>query len=129
MYCVCVSLCVQVIVRGDYRIEVKLEHYSNPTHLQADGECCTPHYYSQECSDCNNRFTLCVLPYATVTSDIDAYAACSGVRLSYTTGVVGILTGHADNMSFVGATYIDPQNNITNPLLFTGSDAWPVSNP
>lgn len=56
----------------------------------------------------------------------------------YATGVVGGGRGGVgggfqaaaqdpDNMLFAENGYIDEQNHILNPLVFTGSGPWPVS--
>ncbi len=47
--------------------------------------------------------------------------------MTYVTSIVGKDTGFADNMLFKGQNFIDEVNNITNPLVFTGEGAWPVS--
>lgn len=112
-------------MEGDYKLEVQLEQYDNPSHSQANGRCCSRPYYSLRCTECNNRFTFCILPFDTELSGSPTFIC--GSSPSYSTGLVGSLTGHADRLSFVGESYIDEQNSITNPLVFTGNGSWPVS--
>jgi hypothetical protein len=46
----------------------------------------------------------------------------------YATGVVsGNSIQNSDDLQFSQNDYIDEQNGIKNPLVFTGKDSWPVS--
>ena len=115
-------------VQGDYKLNVELVEYKNPSHTQADGDCCNQHYSSTLCVDCSNRFTFCILPYGETLTDsaiFDSYVC--GSSPSYSTGLVGSRTGHPDDMSFKEESFIDEQNNITNPMPFNVNGSWPVS--
>lgn len=121
----------QVGVGGDYRLEILVDHYQNPSHLQADGDCCNWDTRQHLCMPCHNRFTFCLLKFDTVTKpggfgfyDFDTYVCDS--RHHYATGVVGSAQD-PDDMQFAENGYIDEQNNIQNPLVFAGNGSWPVS--
>lgn len=115
------------MTQADYKLDLQLERYSNPKHLQADGSCCHKPHFSPHCTDCSNRFIFCILPFGTAlkgSSIFDSYIC--GSKPSYVTGVVESSTGHPDSMSFARESFIDRQNNITNPISFTGNGSWPV---
>ena len=122
----------QVGVGGDYRLEIMVHQYRNPTHLQANGDCCEWSPRKHHCMPCHNMFTFCLPPVGTNTElngyDFNTYACNS--HPNYTTGVVSRgsdSTQDSDDMAFARNGFIDEQNHIANPLAFTANGSWPVS--
>lgn len=102
---------------GDYRFEVILESYTNPSHKLVDGSCCNVFDYDCYRTTCNNLFIFCVRPYGYTGHNLE----CPNPSQKYITSVIA-----NDNISFVDRkelNYIEA--NMTNPLTFEGS-VWPV---
>ena len=105
-----------------------MDHYKNPNHLQADGDCCTQQGQSS-CSPCSNRFTFCLEASGTDfdIENLKSSDICPEAWQSYITGLVGQDEKDADDILFVRRTMIDQLNSIPNPLIFAADDPWPVS--
>lgn len=105
---------------GDYRFEVLLESYTNPSHKLVDGNCCDDiSDYESHCAGtvCNNLFIFCVRPHGYTGHNLK----CPNPNQKYITSVIA-----NDNISFADRrelNYIDA--NTTNPLTFEGH-VWPV---
>lgn len=114
----------QKLCLGDYKFEVLLESYANPSHKLADGTCCNyPNRYYR-CGRiravCNNLFTFCVRPYEYGSTKTSQSCPKSGV--TYTTSVIT-----DDSISFKEAQRLNSFTNLSNPLVFYGR-IWPVRN-
>lgn len=111
----------------DYKLEIHLNSYHNPSHKQADGRCCNINYGDYfpagRCMNCLNRFTFCIRQFKTDFDPPDLQGVCSQSGQKYVTGIVG----ESDSISFKKQKYIDEMNNISNPLVFTSEGIWPVS--
>ena len=109
---------LQKLCLGDYKFEVLLETYANPTHKLADGTCCKYPYFHYNCGRrtvCNNIFTFCVRPYEYQSSQ-----SCPKSGANYTTSVIT-----DDSISFRETQLLNFVTNLSNPLVFYGK-VWPV---
>ena len=98
-------------MHADFVLEVQLFRFRNPTGRTTIGICC-----DFDCSDgCDNRFVFCLRPSGSVSTSEDN---CPLGR--YRTGVI------AGNDEVFLRGVLDPTQDITNPLNFTGP-LWPVS--
>lgn len=113
----------QKLCLGDYKFEVILESYANPSHKLADGTCCNRpnRYRCGQRAVCNNLFTFCVRPYG-YGSAAKTSKSCAKSGASYTTSVIA-----DDNISFKEAQRLNFVTNMSNPLVFYGK-VWPVRN-
>ena len=113
----------QKLCLGDYKFEVILESYANPSHKLADGTCCNRpnRYRCGQRAVCNNLFTFCVRPYG-YGSAAKTSKSCAKSGASYTTSVIA-----DDNISFKEAQHLNFVTNMSNPLVFYGK-VWPVRN-
>jgi len=122
----------QVRVRCDYKLQVRLDHYKNPNHLQATGElCCDQSPVQILACSCSNRFTICLEPSS---AELDVFnlivgdqAACPDAWRTYVTGVVKEKDGDSDDMSFKNRSLIDPTTRMKNPIMLSSHGEWPVS--
>ena len=105
---------------GDYKFEVLLERYANPSHKLADGTCCNypDHYKCGRRVVCNNVFTFCVRPYE--YGSVKTSQSCPKSGASYTTSVIT-----DDNIFFRETQRLSSVTNLSNPLVFYGR-VWPV---
>lgn len=106
-----------------------MHRYQNPKHQQANGDCCDWNTRRHRCMPCHNMFTFCLLPAGTIT-ELDGYNfntyLCSS-HPHYTTGVVSSSKQDLDDIVFSVDGFVDEQNHITNPLVFTPNGSWLVS--
>lgn len=98
-------------MHADFVLEVQLFRFRNPTGRTTIGICC-----DFDCSDgCDNRFVFCLRSSGSVST---SESNCTLGR--YRTGVI------AGNDEVFLRGVLDPTQDITNPLNFTGP-LWPVS--
>ena len=114
--------------KGDYRLEVFVNHYENPQRRTSTGQCCDSSSDSTssrvtECgNECDNQFLFCVRPYAYAQQlsgdlSLDSWECPLG-RISTAVAL------SSDDISFVmGEENYAP---FQNPLVFNGT-VWPVS--
>ena len=97
-------------VGAEYQLEAYLSSYSNPTHQQAEAQCC-----DAGCNnDCDNLFLFCLREAGHSQDDESCPLGMMSTRDTLTDQEVFELGDGLDR-------------RVTNPLAFTGESAWPVS--
>lgn len=109
--------CVQLPVRGDYQLNIRVHTYSNPSHRHRDGGCCDFSFRSlffPGCySDCDNIFVFCLRPAGFFHRDL------SCPLNKRTSGEVG-----GDSLSFdIG----ERVGSLPNPIPISVQGPWMVS--
>lgn len=108
---------MQVLVFGDYTLEVTVQSYSLDTGFFG---CCDddrPRGSRNTCTRCNTYFQYCLLPFGTTTSSRQPLT-CAPIASS-------IPSGNGAFIDFSQSTVL----GLPNPLVFNGiSSSWTVSN-
>ena len=119
-----IKLIFQVCVDADYRLEIRVFSYNNPTHRCArcgpQQPCCDGNR-TESCSgpeQCDNYFVFCLRPLG--TSGFDNQFCPLG---RYSTALNSVLN---DQDSFVFEEGEQTLLHLSNPLVFTGP-RWLVS--
>ena len=124
----------QELCFGDYRFEVLLKSYKNPTHKHADGSCCDGSLGNSCAASkvvCGGLFTFCIRPHGYHAKERSH--PCPTPRENFTT--TDIAGEHSytmswdiadDSISFSDGQLLNPATNLSNPLVFR-LKSWPVS--
>ena len=102
-------------VSADYKLELQLVRYLNPTHRLESGRCCDMDHGVRDCVDhCDNSLHFCL-------SSPSERVSCSLGEIQ--TGLLYSPDSDAVNFSTGGVLIAE---SVQNPLVFTGAE-WPVS--
>ena len=104
---------------ADFIFEARLESYQNPTHTRFNGSCCDgPQDGVGVCTDpCDNFFIFCVQEFTSTDRSVSQENCPLLHHVSQS-----ILQ---DNVTF--SMNQDLGRGVSNPLSFTGSGTWQVS--
>ena len=107
---------------ADYTFEARLESYQNPTHsMEPDGSCCDGGVNAMgACTDsCDNTFIFCIQESNSTENNLGRPDACPFLRHD------SRVFQNNDDITF--RMDEDLGDGVSNPLTFSGSGIWPVS--